>query len=307
MPHQAEFVLTKVGIIGFLLGLVLGSFCLVLADRSLTKQSFWGRSYCPHCKRNLRWYDLFPILSFILLRGHCRYCRKVIKIEYLVVEVVMGFLVGVLFVLEFQNFPLFSDFFKLTIFFLDLLFKTFFIVVLASLFLTDLKKMLIPDRISLPAIWISLIFMSGITIYKVGYLYYYLSQSEIGRLLLPPHSPYFQRHAAVIAQPLVGSILSGLGIACFFTLLIIITRGKGMGGGDVKLGALIGLALGFPLSLVALVLSFFTGAVLSIFLIIAGKKHFGQTIPFGPFLVLGSLISLFWGNQIMDWYFALGT
>ncbi len=96
-------------------------------------------------------------------------------------------------------------------------------------------------------------------------------------------------------------------IGGFFWGLIIITRGKGMGGGDVKLGAFMGLMLGFPQSLIALILSFLTGAIFSMILIIFGKKHFGQTIPFGPFLVIGSLVALFWGNQIIDWYLHLGT
>ena len=98
----------------------------------------------------------------------------------------------------------------------------------------------------------------------------------------------------------------GLLIGGFFWALIIITKGKGMGGGDVKLGAFMGLMLGFPQSLLAIVLSFISGAIFSIFLIIFGKKHFGQAIPFGPFLVFGSLVSLFWGNLIIDWYLHLG-
>lgn len=284
-------VLIEVALIGFLLGSILGSFCLVLADRSLTSDVFWGRSYCPHCKKKLRWYDLFPIISYIFLQGRCRYCQKKISLEYLLVEVGMGVLIGLLFWQSFDSPAVAGSLrinFQFSILLLDLLFKTFFITILATLFLTDLKKMLIPDRISLPAIWISLAYLVGVTIYKVGYL------------------PYFQRHALMIALPLLGSILSAFGIALFFTLLIVITRGKGMGGGDVKLGALLGLALGFPLSLVAVVLSFLTGAAVSIFLIITGKKHFGQAIPFGPFLVLGSLISLFWGNLIIDWYLHLG-
>ena len=166
--------------------------------------------------------------------------------------------------------------------------------------------MLIPDRISLPAIYISLAFLVGITIYKIGYLYYSLSNSPIGQKLLPPYTDYFQRHALMTAEPLFGSLAMGLLIAGFFMLLIIITKGKGMGGGDVKLGAFMGLMLGFPQSLLAIVSSFILGAAFSIFLIITGKKHFGQAIAFGPFLVLGSLISLFWGNQILNWYLHLG-
>lgn len=236
---------------GFVVGAVLGSLILALADRSLTGRTFWGRSYCEYCKHKLRWYDLLPVISFLLLGGKCRYCRKKISLEYLVVEVVMGLLIAFLF----SRTALF-----------DLPFQIFFIAVLAILFLTDLKKMLIPDRIVIPAIII-----------------------------------------ALLAHPDLNSILSGLAIAGFFYALILLTKGKGMGGGDVKLGGFIGLGLGFPLSLLALVLAFVTGAVYSLGLILLGKKHFGQTIAFGPFLVIGSLIALFWGDQILAWYLHLGT
>ena len=311
-----EVVFTKVGFFGFLLGLVLGSFVLVLAERSLTKQSFWGRSYCPHCKKKLRWYDLFPILSFIILRGRCRYCGDKIAVEYLLAEVVMGLLVGLLFAVQFQNFHPSTTSTVLStsslgigfsIFIFELVLKTFFITILAVLFITDLKKMLIPDRIIVPAIKIGLASILVLTITKIGYLYYFLSQSTVGRYLLPPHSDYFQRHALLSAWPFLTGILMAILIGGFFMGLIIITKGKGMGGGDVKLGAFIGLMLGFPQSLLALVLSFILGALLSLVLIVTKKKHFGQSIPFGPFLVLGSLISLFWGNQIIDWYLRLGS
>lgn len=298
------------GSAGFLIGIVLGSFTKVLADRSLVGKYFKGRSYCPKCKHKLVWYDLFPIFSYILLGGKCRYCKQQIGIEYLLVEAVTGILVGLLFFKTFQGIsPLEFQIsnIKHQILLIETLLNTFFIVVLTALFLTDLKKMFIPDRIILPAIAVGTVSLFLLTIYKVGYLYYYLSQTPVGRYLLPPHSGYFQRHVLITAQPFLLSILMGLVIGGFFLSLIIVTRGKGMGGGDVKLGAFIGLMLGFPNALVALVLSFFTGAVFSIFLILLGKKHFGQTIPFGPFLVLGSLIMLYWGNQIMDWYLHLGT
>lgn len=283
------------GSAGFLIGAVLGSFVKALADRSLTGKSFWGRSYCPSCKAGLRWYDLFPILSYIFLRGRCRYCGKKIPLEYPIAEIILGILIAYLFA---QSQSLFT---------LELLFKTFFIVILTILFLTDLKKMLIPDRIMIPAIMIGTISLAAITIYKIAYLYYYLSQSAVGRLLLPPHSEYFQRHALIIAQPFFWSLITGVLIGGFFLGLIIITKGKGMGGGDVKLGAFIGIMLGFPQALLALVLAFLTGAVFSVGLVIAGKKHFGQTIPFGPFLVLGALIALFWGGKILNWYLNLGA
>lgn len=299
------------GSAGFLIGAVLGSLVKALADRSLYNKTFWGRSYCPNCKKKLQWYDLFPVFSFIFLKGHCRYCKKKIGIDYLLVEVIMGILVAFLFWQTFQNFhfPIrvnIQNIIAEVILLLELIFKTFFIVVLAILFLTDLKKMFIPDRIILPSIIFGIVLNLVITIAQVGYFYYLLSQTAVGKLLLPPHNPYFQRHAIEIAQPFVLSLLMGFLIGGFFWSLIIITRGKGMGGGDVKLGAFIGVMLGFPQALFALVLSFLTGAIFSIILLLGGRKKFGQSIAFGPFLSLGSLIMLFWGTQIIDWYLHIG-
>lgn len=249
-------------ILGVILGIVLGSFSKVLADRSLNNKSFWGRSYCPACKHKLTWYDLFPIFSYLFLKGKCRYCQKKIGIEYPVIEVVMGILVGLLF---------WQSSFNLT-----LILSTFFIVILVTLFLTDIKEMLIPDRIIVPSLIIGIFLKLISSIINSSYL------------------------------PFVYAVLTGLGIGLFFYSLIIITRGKGMGGGDVKLGAFIGLMLGFPNGILAIFLAFFIGAIFSIGLIILRKKHFGQVIPFGPFLVIGSLLMLYWGQEIMNWYLYLG-
>lgn len=326
-------------IIGFILGTILGSFAKALADRSLKGKSFFGRSYCPDCKHKLAWYDLLPLVSYVLLQGKCRYCKKRISLEYVVAELVMGILIGFLFWQSFQNFLaschpelvsgsfeilkpfnfiqgkqvqndaqciISADQFKLVAFFFDLLFKTFFITVLIIVTLTDLKKTLIPDRIIIPGIWIALVSLSVFTIYRVGYLYYYLNQTPLGKLLLPPESDYFTRHAIYTFQDvLLGGVLTGAGIAAFFMALIIITKGKGMGGGDVKLGGFMGLALGFPNGVLAVILGFLTGAVSAVFLILIKKKHFGENIPFGPFLVVGSLIALFWGTEIINWYLSL--
>lgn len=299
------------GLVGFILGSVLGSFAKVLSDRSLKGKSFSGRSYCPYCKKILNWYDLLPVFSYIALVGKCRHCKHKIPLEYLLVEVLMGCLVGFLFWQSSANFQtLVANFesifnFQFLIFVSDLAFKTFFIVVLVVFFLTDFKKMFIPDRIVLPSIVISVIYLLSITLYKVVYLYYSLLKSPIGQKLLPPYTNYFQRHAIITAQPLFTAILCALLVGGFFMALIIITKGKGMGGGDVKLGVLMGLGLGFPGSLLALTLAFLTGSVISLMLVAFRKKDFGSHIAFGPFLVLGSLITLFWGPQILSWYIGL--
>ena len=130
------------GLIGFLVGSVLGSFGLVLAQRSLNNQTFKGRSYCSHCKHKLAAYDLFPIVSYLLLRGQCRYCHKKIGLEYLLVEVVTGLLVGFLFWTSLGSLQFTADRVQLGLLLSDLLFKTFFITILVALLSLIIKRCL---------------------------------------------------------------------------------------------------------------------------------------------------------------------
>lgn len=147
---------------------------------------------------------------------------------------------------------------------LDLIFQLFILVVISIIFIVDLKTGFIFDKVTYPASVIAGIYV----LYTQSYL----------------------------------SFVCGLGFAGLFYILIVITRGKGMGFGDVKYVFFLGLALGFPNSIVAVMIAFLTGAVFSLFLIAFGKKHFGQTIPFGPFLSLGALFTILWGQQILNWY-----
>jgi prepilin signal peptidase PulO-like enzyme (type II secretory pathway) len=292
-------------LLGFVLGTVLGSLSKALADRSLINKSFWGRSYCPSCKHQLSWYDLFPIFSYIFQKGRCRYCHKKIGLEYPVVELILGILITYLFytyagaLLNYQN-P-----FSYAILIFEVIFKIFIIVIFAIVFLTDIKKTLIPDRITYPAIIISFFALLFFYLYQIWYVYYALSESAVGKYLLPPHSDYFQRHALDFGLDFLTAVVTGLGLGLFFLILILITKGKGMGGGDLKLSLFIGLVFSFPLALVQLMLSFLLGSIVGVILLLWRKKGFGQTIPFGPFLSLGGIITLFWGQKILDYYLSL--
>lgn len=284
---------------GFLLGVVLGSFSKALADRSLEEKTFGGRSYCPHCKHTLRWYDLFPIFSYIYLQGRCRYCQTKIPLEYLFIEVIMGILVAYFFSQFLTAGISNSNPYEVALFVLTIILKLVTLIVLIVVTLTDFKKTLIPDRITYPAIIISLGILLISTLVKIADLYTSLAQSPLGKYLLPPYSDYFYRHALITSQDLFGALAMGGIVGLFFLTLILITRGRGMGGGDLKLGIFLGIVFGFPQAILVLMMAFFTGSIAAIFLIIFGKKHFGQTIPFGPFLSLGALIVLFWGNYLM--------
>ena len=101
-------------------------------------------------------------------------------------------------------------------------------------------------------------------------------------------------------------VIAGIGAAGFFLFLVFLTAGRGMGGGDVKFAFLLGLILGWPEILLAVFLAFLTGAIVGVMLILRKKKNLKETIPFGPFLALGTLITLFWGRYIVLWYFTQG-
>lgn len=115
----------------------------------------------------------------------------------------------------------------------------------------------------------------------------------------------FYNYFSLTSGDFVNFVLAGFAAAAFFVAIILVTRGRGMGEGDVPLAFLMGLVLGPSSGLVAFFVAFFAGAVVSVFLIIFGRRKFGQTVPFGPFLVLGFLTSLFVGQQVLGWYLML--
>ncbi len=243
-------------VISFIFGIFLGSFLNVLIDRLSTDRPFVkGRSYCEHCKKTLHPKDLIPLVSFLLLKGRCRYCRKSIPVRLFVVEFVTG-LVAVfsIFVYLSGMSPLFVSVVLFVILFSFL-----------GIFFADLYYGIIPDL---------LVLLSLIS----AFLYIML-------LGLPLQTHLFAAGASLL----------------FFVFLFIITKGKGMGLGDVKLSFVLGLLLGFPNIVVGLYLAFLTGAGVSIILVICRKlRFFGGTIPFGPFLIASSVITLFYGKDILN-------
>lgn len=292
--------------LGFLFGASLGSFIKVIADRSLLKKNFRGRSYCEHCKKQIRWYDLFPIVSYLILSGRCRYCKKKIHFGYLATEVTAGLLFAYLI---YQTFIL-SNFFDKELIAQglilgDFLVKAFAISVFMAVFLTDIKKGLIPDKITYPAIIILFAILVIESILKIILLLFSLKDHPVGKFLLPPHSDYFFRHSLLAGESLTGGIIAAASLGLFFGLIIILTKGKGMGGGDLKLGIFMGLALGFSLSMLALMISFITGSIVGILLVALKKKKINQTIPFGPFLSLGGIAAVLFGSKLISWYVSI--
>jgi len=253
----------------FIIGLFTGSFLNVLVDRLPRGESIIkGRSHCEKCKENLRWYDLIPLLSFIFLKGKCRYCKASLSFYYPTVELATGtlFALTAFFVFHDLQFPISSQF---SIDFQLLASLTYYLFMTSSLivvFFADLKYGIIPDKIIFPAILVSVLYLLTIS-HKL----------------------------------LAINLFSAVGACLFFLLLFLITRGKGMGFGDVKFAFLMGLILGLPNIIVSLYIAFLTGAVIGCILIVWRKKKLkGAVIPFGPFLVLGTFAALFWGEKILQ-------
>ncbi len=239
----------------FMMGASLGSFLSVLVDRLSTGRPFvTGRSYCESCKKTLKAIDLVPILSYAMLLGRCRYCKKRIPFRLFTVELTSAILA--------TGFFYFAIIGSLGLLQAALLFLLLYFFL--GIFVADIVYGIIPDLFSVVTLIISL-----------AYVF-------------------------LLGQPLMSHALSGLGCLLFFLLLFMVTKGKGMGFGDVKLSFILGFLLGFPLIIVSLYLAFLTGAVVAIILVVCRKtKFFGGAIPFGPFLVASTVISLFYGQKIL--------
>ena len=255
----------------FILGSIVGSFLNCIIYRIETKQSFLkGRSFCPACKHKLNFFDLIPFFSFLFLKGKCRYYKTKISLQYPLVEIATGliFLSVIIYHLSLISYQLSLIIDQLPLIVYQLLIACFLIIV----FVYDLKHSIIPDKVIFPAIAIAFI-------YNV-------------------YAMFVSNNVSII----LNSVSAAMIAAGFFLFIVLISKGKWMGIGDIKLAFLMGLLLGFPNILIALFLSFLIGAIIGVGLILAKNKNFKSEIPFGPFLVTGTFMALFWGEKIIDWY-----
>jgi len=266
-----------------LLGVILGSFVNALVWRlhELTRiahhkgeQSarrrhrlsiLQGRSMCPDCHHTLTAKDLVPVLSWLWLGGKCRYCRKPISWQYPVVEL----LTGGLFALSYAAWPLPLHDEGLVVFGFWLV----FLVAFMALAVYDLRWFLLPDKIVFPLI--------GLAAAQVVIMFTWESDVQ------------------ALWQPVAGAaIIFGL-----FWGLFQLSKGAWIGGGDVKLAIVLGLLAGTPAKafLVIFLASLF-GTLASVPLLARGKKGLKMHIPFGPYLLLATIIVVLWGQTITDWY-----
>lgn len=239
--------------LSFVFGTAIGSFCNVVIYRLHSGDSpLRGRSYCPSCKHTLGAHDLVPLVSYLLLSGKCRYCRKKISSQYPLVELAMG-VIALGMVLHFGvSWAALAG--------------TALGAFLLVIFVYDLKFELILDRVSIPAMVVAV--ASSVAMHRT------------------------------FTSVALGGILG----AGFFLLQYLLSRGAWIGGGDIRLGAVLGLALGWPLVIVSLVIAYGTGAIVALVLIATRKRTMASMVPFGTFLSLAGVITFLWGDAILLWY-----
>lgn len=251
----------------FIFGAGVGSFTSVVIYRlnAGKRGILTGKSQCIQCETELKPLDLIPIISYLTLRGKCRYCSKEISYMYPLLEI----MTGAIFALLYLKFPFFSESLSFSGNFLGLyLLYAFYTFILIFTFFFDLHYLKVSDEILLPAILIGLI-----------------------ATVATPLTPHFFDALIGIAIPVA-----------FFGLQILVSRGTWVGLGDLRVGAFMGVILGWKLVIVALFLSYLIGSVVSILIAMRKKKFFGVRIPFAPFLVIGTFLTIFFGEEILEWY-----
>lgn len=246
------------GIIIFILGLVFGSFANVVIYRLPKGKSIvTPGSQCPSCGKNILWYDNIPLLSYLLLKGRCRFCKAKISYRYFVVELITGLLFLFLYLK-----------FRFTINLLIYIFFTFCLLIMGFI---DIDTYLISDVIVLPGIVIG--FLLSIFFPQMHY-----DMARIGSVLYS-----------------FTGILVGCGILIFLAMIgKLLFKKDAMGGGDIKLLAMIGAFLGWKCVFITIFFASLLGTLISLTLIGLKKKRMEDYVPFGPYLGLGAIISLFY-------------
>ncbi len=254
---------------------MVGSFLNVCIYRLPREESILSpRSHCPHCRKSLAWYDNVPLVSYLILKGKCRYCGGRIRARYFIVE----FLTALLFLLLLGKFGLSFELPIYLIFTCGLIIATF----------TDFEHWIIPDVVTYPGIILGLILS---TVYP-----------DLQRTALHWSKVCTGSWEGLLAS-LLGAISGGAFLYLVGTIGEKVAKKEAMGGGDVKLIAVVGAFLGWQLVALTIFLSALSGSLVGI---VQKLKKGESYIPYGPYLALGAIISLLWGERLIKWYFRIG-
>ncbi len=248
----------------FVFGACIGSFLNVCIYRLPLSQSIINPpSHCPGCKSPIKWYDNIPLLSYIILKGHCRKCKARISFRYFLVELITG----ITFILFFHLYgPVPLTFIYLTLA-CGLIIATFI----------DFEHQIIPDEITLGGLVLGLL---------VSLLY--------------PNLHHETAHLRSLLDSVLGVLVGGGSLYLTGLLGTFIFKKDAMGGGDVKLLAMLGAFLGWRLVVVTFFVSPVLGSIVGIILKIKDRR---EVIPYGPYLTMGAIVAIIWGEDIFRWLF----
>ncbi|MCK5579647.1 MAG: prepilin peptidase [Candidatus Omnitrophica bacterium] len=254
----------------FIFGSIIGSFLNVCIVRWPHEKSvITPRSHCVHCEKMIPWYDNIPFISYLLLGGRCRFCKKKISARYLIVE----FVTGAAFVGFYLYFGLSAKFFAYLVMLAGFIVATF----------VDFEHRIIPDEVSIGGMCVGLVLSLFLPV---------LHGVEVGSTFSV--WPYL----ISLGYSVIGVLVGGGSIYAMGLLGDVLFKKESMGGGDVKLMAMVGAFLGWKIAVLAFFLAPFFGAVYGIIEKIRTKD---SAIAYGPFLVLGTLLALFYGELIITW------
>lgn len=236
----------------FISGLVLGSFYNVVGYRLPNNMSIiYPRSHCPNCNHELKFYELIPVISYIILLGKCKVCKKRISIFYPFFEIITG----ILFLLSYFVFGLSTNFFI----------SITFISILLIISISDIRYYIIPDEVIVVG---SIILLIEFIINSI-----ILNTGIINGVVIP--------------------LLNGLGSFAILYLFKafgdLVFQRESLGGGDIKLLFVIGLVLGFDMSIVTIFIASFIALPLSVISLI---KNDNNVLPFGPYLSIAAILVL---------------
>lgn len=250
-----------------LIGACLGSFLNVCIQRLPYGESIvWPPSHCRRCDHRLSWWENIPLLSYLALRGKCLQCKGRISPQYFIVEAIATIFSLVCWA-YFQDVKLYFAYYVLLI--APLIVVTFI----------DLEHRIIPNSISLPGI-------------AVGFGVHMLHMGK-GQLL----------SAAIDSG--IGVLVGGGFLFAIAFLYEKLRKQEGLGGGDVKMAAMLGAFFGWRAIIFILLTASVLGSVIGITLMLAYRKNMKFAIPFGPFLASAGIIYLFVGAQFIGWYLSL--
>jgi leader peptidase (prepilin peptidase)/N-methyltransferase len=265
--------------LALVLGLVIGSFLNVVILRLPQGGSITlPRSHCPNCRQMIHWYDNVPVLSYLVLRGRCRNCKKRISARYPLIEVLSA-VIGLLLYFKFGLTIEWAIFFA-------------FSAVLLVLAFIDLDHRILPDRITLNGIWIGIL------------VSVYLAQPSplVSRLFRSLGIEGLNPRVVALTASLLGALAGG-GLLWGVAEAYLRLRGiEGMGFGDVKMMAMVGAFLGAPLALLTIMIGSLLGSIIGLIFIRLANKTREYELPFGTFLSFAGIIAVLYGEDLVRWY-----